>query len=141
MTCHLQPADLSRGRGIFLFRELTDLMFDTLGVVQVYVPNPMTIDGYKFDLRVYAVVTSYHPLTVHVCREGLVRFGSERFNADDIASIHAQVTNTSLNKTRAAGDCKVGLFVFVELSREGTSIKAHSYIGNDPLTPPIPVVL
>ena len=107
LTRHLQPADLSRGRGIFLFRELADLMFDTLGVVQSYIPTPMTIDGYKLDLRVYVAVTSYNPLTVYVCREGLVRFGSERFNADDIANLHAHVTNTSLNKTRATGDCKV----------------------------------
>ena len=33
---------------------------------QVYVPNPLLIDGYKFDIGVYVIVSSISPLRVYV---------------------------------------------------------------------------
>lgn len=44
--------------------------------------------GKKFDLRVYALVTSYSPLTVYLSRTGFARFTSTRFsmNPEDISN-------------------------------------------------------
>ena len=33
---------------------------------QVYVPNPLLIDGYKFDIGVYVIVSSISPLRVYI---------------------------------------------------------------------------
>lgn len=93
-----KPADLSRGRGIFIFRELSELQYDCNAVVQQYVSNPLLISGYKFDLRIYVLVPSFQPLTIYIYNEGLVRFGTEKFDLGDISNTFAHLTNTSINK-------------------------------------------
>jgi tubulin polyglutamylase TTLL5 len=63
----------------------------------------MLINGYKFDLRIYVVITSVNPLRIYVYEEGLVRFatakykdlGTERFTK------YTHLTNYSVNKKNA----------------------------------------
>ncbi|XP_067676072.1 uncharacterized protein [Haliotis asinina] len=93
-----KPADLSRGRGIFLFRELSELQYDYNAVVQRYIANPLLISGYKFDMRIYVAVPSFHPLSVYIYQEGIVRFSTEKFDLNNISNVFAHLTNTSINK-------------------------------------------
>ncbi|XP_046363320.2 probable beta-tubulin polyglutamylase [Haliotis rufescens] len=93
-----KPADLSRGRGIFLFRELSELQYDCSAVVQRYIANPLLISGYKFDMRIYVAVPSFHPLSVYIYQEGIVRFSTEKFDLNNINNVFAHLTNTSINK-------------------------------------------
>ncbi len=52
-------------------------------IVQRYIHNPLLVGGKKFDLRLYALVTSYQPvLNVYLYREGFARFSSARFTMD-----------------------------------------------------------
>ncbi|KAG8444221.1 hypothetical protein GDO86_009417 [Hymenochirus boettgeri] len=97
-----KPTDLSRGRGIFIFQDIKDLAYDCTVVVQKYITNPLLISGYKFDLRIYVCVTSFHPLIVYVYKEGLVRFATEKFNLSFLDNIFAHLTNTSINKYSAS---------------------------------------
>lgn len=48
-------------------------------VVQRYVDNPLLVDGFKFDLRVYVVITgvSDGEMQAFVAEEGLARFCTE----------------------------------------------------------------
>ncbi|KAA0184165.1 putative tubulin polyglutamylase TTLL2 [Fasciolopsis buskii] len=93
----LKPADQSRGKGIFLFDRLDDLVYLSKSVVQRYITNPLLIFGYKFDLRLYAVVPSYAPFIVYIHSDGLVRFATEKFNLDDLKNVYAHLTNSSIN--------------------------------------------
>ncbi|XP_027895464.1 putative tubulin polyglutamylase TTLL2 [Xiphophorus couchianus] len=93
-----KPVDLSRGRGIFLFRDMKDLVYNCSVVVQRYISNPLLISGYKFDLRIYVCVKSFHPLTVYIHQEALVRFATEKYNLSSLSNVFAHLTNTSINK-------------------------------------------
>ena len=93
-----KPADMSRGRGIFIFRDISELQYDCNAVVQRYIANPLLIGGYKFDMRIYVAVPSFHPLTVYVYQEGLVRFSTEKFDLGCLNNVFAHLTNTSINK-------------------------------------------
>lgn len=92
-----KPADLSRGRGIFLFRDISELQYNCNAVAQKYISNPLLIAGYKFDLRIYVVVSCFHPLTFYISQEGLVRFSTEKFDLTTLNNVYSHLTNTSIN--------------------------------------------
>ncbi|KAK5601979.1 hypothetical protein CRENBAI_018166 [Crenichthys baileyi] len=93
-----KPVDLSRGRGIFLFQDIKNLVYDCSVIVQRYISSPLLMSGYKFDLRIYVCVKSFHPLTVYIHQEGLVRFATEKYNLLSLSNVYAHLTNTSINK-------------------------------------------
>lgn len=67
-----QPA--GAGRGVKMCANVAALPPDTADLlVQRYIERPLTLDGYKFDLRVYVAVTCLDPLRVYVYEDGLVR--------------------------------------------------------------------
>jgi tubulin polyglutamylase TTLL5 len=78
---------------------VNDVNVDDLSVISRYVTNPLLINGHKFDLRIYVLVTSYEPLRVYVFKEDLARFASETYTTKinkDNRCMH--LTNYSLNK-------------------------------------------
>lgn len=48
-------------------------------ICQQYVAKPFLIDGFKFDLRIYVLVTSCDPLRVFVYNDGLARFSTVNY--------------------------------------------------------------
>lgn len=69
-----------------------------------YIMNPHLINGLKYDLRVYVLVTSFCPLKVYIFNDGLVRFATEPFNLDPkfINHKYVHLTNFSINKKNTA---------------------------------------
>jgi len=94
-----KPTEQSCGRGIFIFQDLHDLTYDCAVVVQKYIIKPLLISGYKFDLRLYAIVTSFHPFQLYIYHKGIVRFSTERFDLSELDNRFSHLTNTSINKT------------------------------------------
>lgn len=47
-------------------------------VVQRYIDNPLLLEGYKFDLRIYVVIVGTDNLHAFICDEGLARFCTVR---------------------------------------------------------------
>ena len=56
--------------------------------------------GFKFDLRLYVVVTSYDPLRVYLFSEGLARFATVPYDVSlrDLRDLNMHLTNYSINK-------------------------------------------
>jgi tubulin polyglutamylase TTLL4 len=114
-----KPAALSRGRGIQVFRAASGVPdakasaeyvddgednsgnTDEVSVVQQYVPNPLLINGFKVDFRIYCVVTSFDPLLIYVYNEGLVRFATAPYGSD-LSDQYSHLTNFSVNKQNTA---------------------------------------
>jgi len=93
-----KPADLSRGKKIFIMKDIRELVYDCSAVIQRYIHNSMLIGDYKFDLRMYVLVTSCHPLKIHLFQDGLCRFGTVPYSKDNYSDIFAHLTNFSINK-------------------------------------------
>ena len=102
-TWIVKPIASSRGRGISIVQQPHQLPQDDV-VVSRYVSNPLLIDGFKFDLRLYVAVTSFHPLRIHCYDEGLVRFSTEPYQNGGgaaLKNLFMHLTNYSINKHSA----------------------------------------
>lgn len=123
-----KPADLSRGRGISLLRDMNELMYDGPAVVQRYIPDPLLVSGYKCDLRLYVAVVSFHPLVVYIHEQGLARFATEKFDLSCLDNVYSHLTNTSINKyspTYAQGKEGVGFGCKWSLSQFRSYLAGH----------------
>lgn len=90
---------MSRGRGIYIVDDITEVHVDDPVVVSRYIKNPLLINGHKFDLRIYVTVTSVNPLRIYVYKEGLARFASEKYsNTVSKDNKFSHLTNYSINK-------------------------------------------
>jgi tubulin polyglutamylase TTLL4 len=45
-----------------------------------YVAKPHLLQGRKYDMRIYVLVTSYEPLKIYVFKEGLVRLATVQYS-------------------------------------------------------------
>lgn len=104
-----KPVNSSCGRGIRVLtsqisRSVEDELVKRGGIVQRYITNPLTVNGYKFDLRIYVVVASYDPLRIYLNDEGLARFATEKYSASPktLSSRTMHLTNYSVNKHSTA---------------------------------------
>uniref|UniRef100_A0A673ZIM6 Tubulin--tyrosine ligase-like protein 5 n=1 Tax=Salmo trutta TaxID=8032 RepID=A0A673ZIM6_SALTR len=96
----IKPVASSRGRGIYLVSNPTQIPMDENILVSRYINNPLLIDDFKFDVRLYVLVTSYDPLTIYLYEEGLARFATVKYDCGtkNIKNQFMHLTNYSVNK-------------------------------------------
>ena len=97
----VKPSAGAQGKGISLVMHADDINPDQDSVVQTYVDRPFLLNGYKFDLRIYVLVTCCEPLRVYIFEEGLVRICTSRYeypNPENMDNAFQHLTNYSVNK-------------------------------------------
>jgi hypothetical protein len=92
-TFILKPSNGAMGHGIKLYRNVEKIQPSENFIVQEYIANPYLLDGFKFDLRIYALVTSCDPLRAFIFNNGLVRLGTEKYQEPHESNIVRSLKN------------------------------------------------
>jgi hypothetical protein len=101
----MKPVGLSRGRGITLVKDIATLTYSQTSVIQRYIEEPLCLDGYKFDLRLFVLVTSFKPLEAFIYTEGFARVSTDKYSLDpaDMENKFIHLTNSSIQKLNEKG--------------------------------------
>ncbi|XP_034414653.1 tubulin polyglutamylase ttll6 [Cyclopterus lumpus] len=97
-----KPDTGCQGKGIVISRSSKDIQAGEHMICQVYISRPFIIDGYKFDLRIYVLVTSCDPFSIFMFKEGLARFCTTKYNEPthgNVEDVCMHLTNYSINKS------------------------------------------
>ncbi|XP_063709120.1 tubulin polyglutamylase ttll6-like [Culicoides brevitarsis] len=100
-TFILKPDHSSQGKGIWLTKNLKEVDPGERLICQLYLCKPLLIDNFKFDLRVYTLITSLEPLRIFIYNEGLARFATTKYrepNAVNTSNVFMHLTNYSVNR-------------------------------------------
>jgi hypothetical protein len=113
----VKPIGKSRGNGIFLANDISEVPNIDSHLVQKYITNPLLLDGYKFDMRIYVLVTSFNPLEAFIYKDGFARMsnylfslaGEEREIHLTNAAIQNKIALNSNEHTKVFGGSKISL--------------------------------
>ncbi|XP_061854304.1 tubulin polyglutamylase TTLL5 isoform X3 [Colius striatus] len=96
----VKPVASSSGRGVYLINNPNQIVLEDNILVSRYISNTLLIDDFKFDVRLYVLVTSYDPLVIYLYEEGLARFATVRYDqaSKNIKNQFMHLTNYSVNK-------------------------------------------
>lgn len=113
----LKPSNKCQGQGITLVNKsskikkinfiskiinenYTNVVVNDSYVISKYIDNPLLVGQKKFDMRIYCLVTSFHPLKAYLYQQGFCRFCNEKFSVDisDINNIYIHLTNVAVQK-------------------------------------------
>lgn len=131
-TCIAKPQDGSQGKGISIFqlhsdykglssesetRQQLEQLKQSRVVIQRFIDKPLLVDDFKWDMRVYVLVTNLEPLTAYLYDDGLARFCTTEYeapDADNLDDIEMHLTNFSINWESDA---------FIDTDSDGTGSK------------------
>jgi len=106
-TWIIKPAGKSRGRGIICTNKINDMLkhmgMSVSGatshwVAQKYIENPFLINGKKFDIRQWVVVTDWNPVTIYIYDECYFRLCMQDYNLDTFDPF-VHLSNNSIQST------------------------------------------
>lgn len=95
-----KPTASSCGRGIKIIskKQIVNKRPGTL--VQKYISKPHLLRGYKYDMRLYVLVTCFEPLKAYIFEQGLVRLATVPYSTSkgNLKKKFIHLTNFSINK-------------------------------------------
>jgi len=96
----IKPTNQSCGKGIKVCLKSSDVKRNRQCVVSKYIMHPYLINGRKFDMRIYVLVSCFDPLRVYLYNDGLVRFATKKYTnkARSAKQRFVHLTNYSVNK-------------------------------------------
>ncbi|XP_048248595.1 tubulin polyglutamylase ttll6-like isoform X1 [Haliotis rufescens] len=97
----LKPESGCQGRGIWVTKNPKEIKPHEHMICQVYLNKPFLIDGFKFDFRIYTLITSCDPLRIFVFKDGLARFATKKYvepSAGNTDNVYMHLTNYAINK-------------------------------------------
>ncbi|WP_290653044.1 hypothetical protein [Aquisalimonas sp.] len=110
----LKPKNASKGKDISLLDDPALAPLESKWMVQEYLHRPHTINGHKYVLRLYVVVTSVVPLRVYLYHQGSAKLASEVYDPAARDNRFAHLTNPDVNATNTASASPV---VFLDFER------------------------
>ena len=96
----MKPNAASCGKGIKVIGRKQNVNKRSGYIVSKYVSKPHLIRGYKYDLRLYVLVTSFDPLKIYLFKDGLVRLATVPYSTakSTLKQRFVHLTNYSVNK-------------------------------------------
>ncbi|XP_060035418.1 tubulin polyglutamylase TTLL13 [Erinaceus europaeus] len=125
-----KPDSGCQGRGIFITRNPRDIKPGEHMICQQYISKPFLIDGFKFDMRIYVLVTSCDPLRIFMYEEGLARFATLPYvepNHSNLVEMCMHLTNYAINKHNQNFVRDEALGSKRKLSTLNAWLREHSY--------------
>lgn len=117
----IKPSGRAQGKGIFIVNKLHQIKkwahakyeagrSKDSYVISRYIEGPLLIGDKKFDLRIYALVTSYRPLRVYVHQAGFARFCNAKYtnDVDELDNMFVHLTNVAVQKHNEDYNAKHG---------------------------------
>lgn len=89
----IKPNYLLQGKNIRFLKNINDVKNNE--IVTKYISNPLLIEGKKFDLRIYTLVTGYNQMKIYLYNEYFARLATENYdlNLNNTNNIFKLLTN------------------------------------------------
>lgn len=96
----LKPTCSSCGRGIKIIGKKQNVSKRPGVLVQKYISKPHLLRGFKYDMRLYVLVTCFEPLKAYIFEHGLVRLATVPYSTakSNLKKRFIHLTNFSVNK-------------------------------------------
>ena len=94
----IKPKLGTLGNGIYIFQSLSRVPDDF--IITKYISYPHLINKFKYDFRLYVLITGLSPLKIYLYKEGMVRFTTEEYTLDlnKIDELYIHLTNVHINR-------------------------------------------
>lgn len=96
----LKPTASSCGRGIKVVGKKQTVNKRPGYLISKYLSKPHLLRGYKYDMRIYVLVTCFEPLKAYIFQQGLVRLATVPYSTGkgSLKKRFIHLTNFSVNK-------------------------------------------